>query len=374
MSTANVVLLTGLPGNGKTLHAICMVKEMAAKSHASVFYSGIEILDNEALPWQPIDPKRWFDAPPNSIVVIDECWKTFPVRTNGSAVPDHVERVATVRHGGIILVIITQHPSQVDLFVRRLVGRHLHHVRRLGFQACAVYEWPKVVDNCDKTRKDAEKTEWGYNKAAYAWYKSAEVHTVKSRIPRRLLILVIAPVLLGVAVWYLVHIFLNQRAGTRVNEATGVSSSAAPANSGPAASMPVGPMAYLSMYRPRVPGLEYTAPVYDKVTLPVRAPYPAACVLSATRCECYSQQATKLEVPKQTCIAIAQGGFFMAWQEDKHEVKAGDRAPAAQAEPVAVSGGGLGGFNTTRFASAEPVSVTAPAQQDQQGRGRAIAR
>ena len=71
---------------------------------------------------------------------------------------------------------------------------------------------------------------------------------------------------------------------------------------------------YLREQQPRVAGLAYTAPVYDEVTKPVEAPYPAACVKMGDRCGCYSQQATKLDVPKALCESIVSGGFYVAWQ------------------------------------------------------------
>lgn len=91
------------------------------------------------------------------------------------------------------------------------------------------------------------------------------------------------------------------------------------------------PAEYVKQFQPRVPGLAYTSPVYDEVTKPVRAPYPAACVQGASRCQCYTQQGTKLEVPKDLCQGIVAGGFFMAWDERKQEQRIeANRAPALQ--------------------------------------------
>jgi hypothetical protein len=80
---------------------------------------------------------------------------------------------------------------------------------------------------------------------------------------------------------------------------------------------------YIDSFSPRFAGLAYTAPVYDDVTKPVVAPYPAACVMSRTRCQCYTQQGTRLDVPGQMCKQITEGGFFVAWNQ-----------PIAQAVPV----------------------------------------
>ena len=65
--------------------------------------------------------------------------------------------------------------------------------------------------------------------------------------------------------------------------------------------------------KPRIAGLPHTAPIYDKVTQPDGAPYPAACVASATRCVCYTDQATRIDTPESLCRAIVKSGYYMAW-------------------------------------------------------------
>jgi hypothetical protein len=73
---------------------------------------------------------------------------------------------------------------------------------------------------------------------------------------------------------------------------------------------------WLAQQQPRVHGLAYAAPlspvgpVSDRVTKPVVAPHPAACVYSSTQCGCYSQQGTRLEVPADLCKSIVGGGLF----------------------------------------------------------------
>jgi zona occludens toxin len=96
--SAPVTVVTGLPGNGKTLWTICHVKEKAEKEKRQVYYAGIEIIDKVALPWIEIEAKEWFKCPPGSIIVLDEAHKIFPLRANGSAVPDHVLPIAELRH------------------------------------------------------------------------------------------------------------------------------------------------------------------------------------------------------------------------------------------------------------------------------------
>lgn len=320
--TAPVTLVTGLPGNGKTLYSVCMVKEWATKENRQVYYHGIEILDKEALPWvEFLDSKTWHELPDGCIIVIDEAHKVFPVRPQGSKVPPHVEAIAELRHQGHNLVLITQHPMELDSAIRRRVGRHLHCVRRFGMQACAVFEWSRCVENCDKTRKDAIQHEWAYNKKAFDWYKSAEIHTIKRKIPKKVVFLALVPVALIAAIWYVYSIFAKQRAPS---EATPVSVSASGVSVNTAAALP---FKWHEDRTPRVKGLAYTAPIYDQVTQPVRAPYPAACVANANRCQCYTQQATRLDVPDELCRGIAAGGFFVAWDEAGNRVSSSASSP-----------------------------------------------
>lgn len=308
-------LITGLPGNGKTLWALNFIKAKAEKEGRPVYYSGIADL---MLPWTEIDGEKWMECPPNSIIVIDECQRIYRPRSHGSNVPPHVSELETHRHKGVDIFLITQHPMLVDSNVRRLVGLHFHCVRKFGTQSATVHEWSSVKENCDKNREGSTRHDFMYPKEAYSWYKSAEVHTHKARIPMKVWILLSVPFIVAGLGW-----FTYARWQAKIHgDDTSASQSAPVAVPGPAsagrAPVRTGPVSapdYVAQYAPRVRGLEYTAPAYDEVTKPVRAPYPAACVTNKKRCNCYSQQGTRLDVPRDMCEQIADGGFFMAWDE-----------------------------------------------------------
>lgn len=303
-----ITLITGLPGNGKTLYALAMVKDLAAKEDRPVFYSGIADIK---LPWIEHDATRWMELAPRSIMVIDEVQRVMRPRMHGTTVPDFVAALETHRHKGLDLVLITQHPSLVDANVRRLVGRHLHVVRKFGTQFATIHEWGSVKDNCDKNRSDSIRHEWRYPKEAFGWYKSAEAHTVKRRIPFKVWALLAVPVVVIGGFWVGLTSYGSSKPKPANTSSSGVVATA------PAAGQParLTPAQYVDQFQPRVAGLAYTAPAYDEVTKPVRAPYPAACVRSEARCGCYSQQGTRLDVPKAMCEAIVGGGFFIPWDE-----------------------------------------------------------
>lgn len=372
-----ITLQTGLPGAGKTLYMLNFIKDLAEKENRTVYYSGIPDLN---LPWVEFQPEKWFELPPNSIVVIDECQRVFRPRMHGSAVPEFVAKLETHRHLGIDLFLITQHPMLVDANVRKLVGRHFHSVRAFGMHGARIHEWQQVKENCDKSRSDSVQHVFKYPKESFGWYKSAEVHTHKARIPMKVWVLLAIVLLLPVLVGW---IYMRLQAKIHPDAVPAQLSSSATGSAVPGRSFNGQVMSadeYLAQQNPRVPGLAYTAPVFDKVTQPTRAPYPAACAATKSRCQCYTQQATKLEMPESLCRSIAADGFFVAWEDGERgrgRAEAFQRPVQASVQPAEVqAGSGLAGFNTTRVASAEPVStVNPPTQSDhQQGRARSIAR
>lgn len=334
MSTSVVTLVTGLQGNGKTLYTIQAVKEQSEKEGRQVYYHGISELQ---LPWIPLDtPEEWFKVPDGAIIVLDEAQKAFRVRAPSAKVPPHVEALETLRHRGLTLYLITQHPMIIDGNARRLCGRHLHLVRAFGMQGAVVHEFASVRENCDKPhgRKDSIKKDWRFPKEVFSLYKSAEIHTVKRKIPRKVF-LVIPLLLASLGGWgylgYKVAYKPLSENGEKKETVT-----AAPVQAGqpvgPGASSsnsqvkPLSPTEYVERYAPRVAGLDYTAPVYDELTKPTRVPVPAACVSMRGVCRCYSQQGTRLQVNKEQCQQIVQNGFFLAFDPDPR--------PMAQPAPV----------------------------------------
>lgn len=309
-----IELVTGTPGAGKTLYTLQYVKAKAEKENRPVFYSGIPEL---TLGWTEIDPEKWFDAPANSIVIIDECQRIFRPRGAGGKVPDYVERLETHRHQGIDLVFITQHPMLMDSNVRRLVGRHFHVARRFGMKRATVLEFESCKDQPLAKSVDAIRHAWSYPKEAFGWYKSAEVHTHKARIPGRVWLLLSLPLMLGALLWwfYARH-FEDGKIKNPVNgapQSSGVPGSSGPVGGGVKVPMTTGE--YLRALQPRVQGLAHTAVYFDDITKPVRAPYPVGCVEDSTGCRCFSVQGVAFPMEQDICKQVLANGFFRWWDE-----------------------------------------------------------
>lgn len=325
-------LHTGLPGAGKTLCTLLEVKRRAESENRPVYYSGIADLK---LPWIELDTgAEWVQVPDGAIIVIDEAQRIFRPRHHASTVPEYVAALETHRHRGLDLYIVTQHPKLVDANVRRLVGVHVHFVRAFGAKAVTRHEWGEVKED-PASRDDSQRSLVPYPAEAFAWYKSAEVHTHKVRLPRAVYVLALVPLLvggLGYVAWRGLQSWGSGREApvpASVDQAKLVKASPGKKaeDHGPGTSS----ADWLAQRAPRIQGLAYTAPAYDRVTEVTDAPYPAVCVSTPTRCGCYSQQGTRLDVPATLCRQFAASGFFKDW---------GERVPEARAAPS--MGGGSG--------------------------------
>ncbi|MFL9611424.1 zonular occludens toxin domain-containing protein [Methylobacillus sp. Pita2] len=307
-----ITLITGLPGSGKSLFTLKTVKELADKEMRPVFYHGIPEL---TLDWQRMEKgEDWTECPQGAIIVIDECQTTFRPRANGAAVPKYVSQLEVHRHSGHDLFLITQHPMLLDGNVRRLVGRHFHVVRFYGFQKSTIHEFQSVRENVKSLKGSIEK-HFVYPKEVFGWYKSADLHTVKKRIPARLVLVVLMPILFIFVAWYAIKTingFTDHHTPENLEQQTEKVTNPAAQPYAPARPQYVKEEpTWLEARQERVPGLPYTAPVYDKLTEPITVPVPAACVDFRGQCKCYSQQGTPVATPEYLCKQIIQGGMFV---------------------------------------------------------------
>lgn len=343
-----ITLGTGLPGNGKTLFMLWYIKAKADKEKREVFYHNVKDLDTAKVGnWMPFDPKKWMDLPHGSIILIDECQEIFPKQPNGAKLPDYYEELAKHRHKGFDIYLITQHPTLIDNFVRRLVGQHFHSVRKFGMQRATIYEWSSCNPSPEtpSSQKSAVPLKWAYPKEVFTWYKSAEVHTVKRAVPGKLVLACLFVVAVPVVGWYALDKF-QQRGKVEPDKVTlapvGQVATGAPLvpAGDPKRFDPVeDARQYLAMNTPRIEGLPHTAPKYDPLTVPVRVPVPAACIQVGqaakgnVSCKCYTQQGTPMAVEFNMCVEFARNGYFQDFDADRDRQQ--DQRAAAGAAVVA---------------------------------------
>ena len=326
-----ITLLTGTPGNGKTLYLLNWILKWSKAEDRPVYFSGIEFTEQgkEGVfkDWIPFEATEWNKCPPGAIVVTDECQRIYRNRSINAQAPQFVTDLETHRHLGIDLVYVTQHPMLVDPALRRLTGQHLHCVRTFGMEGSVVHEWGTVRENCDKPagRKDSTSKPFKFDKKLYGLYVSAEKHTMKRNIPWKIKMLFVLPFILA-ALIYLIYKSMMARikpeeSTQQISQANSVVQDMRSSNGKPLQFDPIADAKkYVFDQTPRVPGLPHTAPKYDGVTTPVTAPVPALCVASKTKCSCYSQQATVMPVEDVTCRSIVARGYFVDF-EDKRKTE-----------------------------------------------------
>lgn len=332
-----IILYTGLPGHSKTLNALDEILQIKDRP---VYYSGINLTEKgkTELGWIELeDPKKWDDCPPNSIILIDECQRVFPNRSANSEPPEHVRPLETHRHKGYDIYLITQHPKLMDFAVRRLTGRHIHVYRPMNIERATLVEWARCVNEPtgDQERsKAALQTSKPFPKHVYDYYKSAEVHTMKRRIPKKVYVLVVGLVILGIILYFAVKSIMSIGQGFNLapsapQQQASVTSSdtglVKVSNNASVRSNPVDEafmdsqvlkLKYIYSLEPILPGKPESAPIYHSVQEPKTFPR-AQCIASKSDCRCYTQQGTILrDISSSDCRSRIRNGQFDPTRED----------------------------------------------------------
>lgn len=364
-----IELFTGQPGNGKT--ALMMERLVAEAKAASrpIFAAGIDGLD-PGLATVLDDPRHWnnkdadgnYIVPDGSLIFIDEAWKWFGHLHDATRqqTPRHVLELAEHRHRGLDFVWTTQQPNQLYPFVRGLIGSHAHVVRRFGTKMIDVYRWGELNEEIKSLAKRdmAQRTTRLLPSQVFGQYKSAEVHTIKARIPFKVMLL---PVLVVVA---LVFAYLAYRSltssgvtGGQGKEGTqSASADAAPSPFRPAGAKEEAPRwptaaAYAKDHLPRISTMPWTAPVFDDrqarsdpqlVCMSSMEGLDAQGVRQEASCRCLTEQGTAYELSQPECRTLARNGPVYNPYRERSEDRRDQRFEAAN-QPRKGESAGLAG-------------------------------
>jgi zona occludens toxin len=200
-----ITLITGVPGSGKTLYAVWLLKKLHGQGGRRVLVDGIRDLALEHVeidePWL----RSWHEnAQAHDLIVIDEAQRIYPPTTASQRPTPDVEKLHVHRHMGVDFIIITQHPQRISKTVRDLVGRHVHVRNLFGLKRAMLYEW----DHCHNpsSLKDAVKTMWPYPRDVFSLYTSAEVHTKKQAVvPKSMFLIPIGVLIFAVLAVKIYH-------------------------------------------------------------------------------------------------------------------------------------------------------------------------
>lgn len=307
-----ITLITGVPGVGKTAYA---VRELLQLRGERPVFSNINGLTVDHFPIDHEWVQKWHEhAPQDALIVIDECQHSFRPRPQGSKVPENVAAFETHRHLGVDFILITQRPTLIDPNIRGLVGRYMH-VRQTAL-ARVVHEAMEVVDFGQKSvREENAKAPYKLPKEVFSLYKSSQLHTKKAR-PRMptavYLLLALVPVI-GIAGTFL---YRSINAKLEPDSAAGRQAATSGASAPMVATVPGMGSAVDHGQRLRLAALPVdpddptSAPIYADVRPAPVAPRVVACVASAQKCVCYTQQASRVWVPRDQCRERVAGSYY----------------------------------------------------------------
>lgn len=307
-----IFLITGSPGAGKTLSTIKFVNEDDQFKGRPIYYFNLNGLE---LDWNEINEeqlKHWEQLPDNSVIVADEAQRIFPKRGNRDPIPQAVAALDTHRHRGFDFFFITQHPTLIDHDLRKFVGLHKHYERAFGLNSSKCLTWQKAQYGVDDyhIRKEAEVSRFNFDKKYFKTYTSASVHNVKKRMPLKFYGVIAALVLVVGGIFHFATTF-----GDRHQVDNPISTLSDSLTPGFVNKQPLTKDQYLENLQPRVPNVPWTAPIYDKAFKIVSVPKPQ-CVYKLNKqgtidsCQCYSQQATKMNISFDACVSYVDQRYF----------------------------------------------------------------
>lgn len=371
-------LITGVPGSGKTLKMISDLMTRKDLKDRPLYLDGIPEVNGEIIPNLPIPEgetmQTWHKwAPPGAILVIDECQRVFRPRPSGSKVPDYVAELETHRHRGIDIFLLTQHPRLVDINVRSLIGHHCH-ISKTNLGVRRMFEWERCGDPTSRTDVEgAVKSVYTLDKKAFGVYKSAEEHTkIRTKLSRTVYIFPVVLLIIVAASWSSYNRWqkFNKDAQQPQNSGFAQQSPQAQAPAGQpaaatAADIPSQPVEkeqkpHLSAqdYRPAIDGQPHTAPIYDGLNKAVQTmPFPVACVKSKNRCNCYTDQGTRISgFDKDLCLEYVRDGLYNPYrrQTAQNQAQTAEAAPVPDEHPQVLAMTGKDKYETTKFSDGPP--------------------
>lgn len=318
-----ITLITGTPGTGKTAY---VVSELEKITDRPIFVDGIPdlLLPHDVAPavgeWVDVDhdesgatSHKW-KLPANSIIVVDEAQRSFRPRPTGSKVPEYVAALETHRHAGLDFWFITQHPSLLDVNIRRLVGRHIH-VRNTPIGR-RLHESTQVFNPEDKTEREATVTRpYKLPAQVFGKYRSAEVHTKSGkRLPLSFYAMIIA--IFGfLAVAYYGYGSIKDKMQPEAKPVAAAPATVVAPSSIAPGHAPTDSSTLLVEFDPRIRGRPETAPAYDSLRQVKNMPVVAGCIQTPKKCTCQTQTGTDAGLDRSQCLAWLANPPFDPYRE-----------------------------------------------------------
>lgn len=334
---AEIVLVTGKPGAGKTAHVVHMMMHdpifKNEKGELRKVFTNIKDLQLPHIEVSSIqseqaestdeilsfhDVYRWIKEPDNlgSIIIIDEVQDVYPSRSNGSKVPENVSWLNTHRHLGVDIIVITQDPKDIDSRLRNLVNKHYHIARnKLGMRT--LLEWKYCANNPLVQAKDAFAKIHKIDDNVKDLYKSAELHTEnQTKVTKWVYVIPICLVMLPILFYFSYGLLKSGGGLVKQDTKSEVQTASVPVLSNALNNVSQDLITHNQSLTPQmfVPTLAErpeSKPIYDSVRQVRHLENIAGCMKGGkTGCTCYSHQATPLrEITKSMCLDYAENGL-----------------------------------------------------------------
>jgi Zonular occludens toxin (Zot). len=341
-----LTLITGQPGNGKSLMAMDRMRNEYERNRRAVldgkeeprrFFSNIAGASTEenpaAFPWIERLPEHndWTKLPAGSYVQLDEAHADgvtpglerygllFPSTGKPGESADHrIKALSTHRHGGYDIDLITQWPSKVHHQARSLVGEHIHMNRALGLERAGVLKWTRVQSDPydERQREKAEEQIWAFPKDLYGKYRSATLHTAshKFRIPKKFYGILCMLLVAGVLLWFFAGYIKDKaatvkQAGQAESAASGQGRSPTAAALGFAETDSSGQPIRATPAVSSVASSENASSQVNRSERPIYDNEPRACMVANDRCRCWDAHGLRIIVNRSKCVRWAAEGF-----------------------------------------------------------------
>lgn len=248
-------------------------------------------------------------------VIVDEVQRIFPTRNGAKPIPSSLSYLQTARHDSIDFVFITQSTTLIDSALLALVSTYIHLDRRFGFSGAWVYESSTLIPQYPG--KDINKTFFKYDKSNYSLYRSAESHASSFKIPFVVYYVIAGIIFLASILYYLYDKKTNHAVNSPAIHDT-VDSYNSPSLPSPSQVSKDKKIDWVKDTIPAIRGLPYTAPIYADIARPVSFPVVSGCVSSKAKCDCYTQQGTKVDMSPDLCRAMVKQSSFNMFKKDKY--------------------------------------------------------
>ncbi len=338
-----IYLFTGNMGTGKTSRVVSMILnnedglfkmklEDGTEVDRPLYFCHIDGLDKRKFNAHELTEEEIMSAPLRDIIpqgavlIVDEAHYTYPVRAAGRPVPPYIQELTELRHHGHTVILMTQHPSQLDVFVRNLVSKHTHLERKaVGMKQ---YTWYKCVTSLDNPAAvtGVESSSWKPPKDAFKYYKSSSQHQkFKKNIPLAVWALI---GIFAFMAWKGYNVYQIYQQGTgqsevvqSVSDSSSNEQQAINETDQPKIQQDINSNLKPEDFVPTLAEKPESKPIYDNVRQVKTFEYIAGCVEGGNSgCTCYSDQGTPLkEITKAMCKEYVKNGLPFNPYKDEHQ-------------------------------------------------------